>query len=144
MDLLTTYTHHLELQVITVLLLIFTLYSSLLHPLRFSSLLCLNHLFPGNGFVEIFQHPSFRLLSQPPMQNSCQFPHLPTVNSGTWLSTVDCQPTALSQSSNFHLERLSQSSANSGTLSPILCRNCQLSRCHLFSVIFDCRFSTNS
>jgi hypothetical protein len=28
--------------------------------------------------------------------------------------------------------------------SPILCWNCQLSRCYLFSIIFDCHFSTNS
>jgi hypothetical protein len=35
------------------------------------------------------------------------------------------------------------SSVDSETLNPILCCNCQLSR-HLFSIIFDCRFPTNS
>jgi hypothetical protein len=35
MDLLTTYTHHLEIQVITTLSLISTLYKSLQHPLSF-------------------------------------------------------------------------------------------------------------
>jgi hypothetical protein len=70
------------------------------------------------------------LLPQPPVQNSCQSPQ-------SQLPT-----------------------ANSGTLNPILCCNCQLSRCHVFSVFlnsstldcylkklsqsFGCRFSTDS
>jgi hypothetical protein len=54
------------------------------------------------------------LFSQPPVQNSCQFPQ-------SQLKTV-----------------------NSGILNPVLCCNYQLSRCHFFSVIFDRRFSTNS
>jgi hypothetical protein len=55
-------------------------------------------------------------LPQSPVQNSCQFPKLTAINSGT--------------------------------VNPILCCNCQLSRCHLFSyivsIIFNCRFSTDS
>jgi hypothetical protein len=40
-DLLMTYTHHMELQVITALLLISTLYSSLEHPLSLFPACCL-------------------------------------------------------------------------------------------------------
>jgi hypothetical protein len=50
MDLLTIYTHHSELQEITALPLISTLYKSPQHPLSFSSLLCFKQPFPGNGF----------------------------------------------------------------------------------------------
>jgi hypothetical protein len=52
MHLLTTYTHHSELQVITALSLISTLYKSSQHLLSFSSLLCLHQPFPSNGFYE--------------------------------------------------------------------------------------------
>jgi hypothetical protein len=33
--------------------------------------------------------------------------------------------------------------ANSGILNPVLCCNCQLSRCHLLSVIVDCRLQSS-
>jgi hypothetical protein len=49
LDLLTTYTHHSELQVITTLLLISTLYKPL-HAKTFPSLVCLQQPFPSNGF----------------------------------------------------------------------------------------------
>jgi hypothetical protein len=51
LDLLTTSIHHSEIQVITALWLISTLYKSPQHQLSlFSSLLCLHQPFPGNGF----------------------------------------------------------------------------------------------
>jgi hypothetical protein len=50
LDLLSTYTPDLELQVITASALVSTLYKSPRHPLSFSSLLCLDQPFPGNGF----------------------------------------------------------------------------------------------
>jgi hypothetical protein len=43
-------THHSELQAITALPLIYTLYSSLLQTLVFSSYYYLYYPFPGNGF----------------------------------------------------------------------------------------------
>jgi hypothetical protein len=50
LDLLATYTHRSELQVITALSLRSILYNSLLHPLLSS--VCYSHheSFPGNGF----------------------------------------------------------------------------------------------
>jgi hypothetical protein len=50
MDLLTTYTHHLELQVITALLLIHSLPITTAPTKPFSSLLFLHQLFPSSGF----------------------------------------------------------------------------------------------
>jgi hypothetical protein len=44
------YWHNSELQIITALSLISTLYKSPRRLLNFSSLLCLNRPFPGNGF----------------------------------------------------------------------------------------------
>jgi hypothetical protein len=48
LDLLTTFTHHLELQAITALSLTSTLHKSL-HAKYFPSLLCLQQLFPTNS-----------------------------------------------------------------------------------------------
>jgi hypothetical protein len=50
MDLLTTYTYHPELQVITALSLIFTLYKLPQHLLSLFYLLCLHRPFLDNGF----------------------------------------------------------------------------------------------
>jgi hypothetical protein len=50
LDLLATYTHNSEIQVITASPLISTIHKSPQHMLRVSSLLCLHQPFPGNGF----------------------------------------------------------------------------------------------
>jgi hypothetical protein len=53
LDLLTTYAHHSELRVITVLSLVSTLYRSPQHPLSLlPSLLCLHKPFPSNGLQQ--------------------------------------------------------------------------------------------
>jgi hypothetical protein len=53
-DLLTTYTctRYSELQIITTLSLIYTIYKSPQHPLSLFTAGCLHQLLPGNGFEE--------------------------------------------------------------------------------------------
>jgi hypothetical protein len=73
MDLLTTYTHHSELQVITALSLISTVYKSPQHPLSLFSACCiLISRFLGkasnNGDSSASRAQVFLL--QPPMHNS--------------------------------------------------------------------------
>jgi hypothetical protein len=106
-----TYTHHLELQVITVLFLIFTLHSSLQHPPSFSNLLCVNQPFPDNGFMDILQLPSLRsschsrLCRSPVSSLNCE---LSTLELDSQLSTANPQlslrhPTAISRDYLNHL-----------------------------------------
>jgi hypothetical protein len=54
-------------------------------------------------------------------------------------------PSQLNCQLSTHFECLNHlPTANSRTLNPVLYCICQLSRCHLFSIISDCRFSANS
>jgi hypothetical protein len=108
MNLLTTFTHHSELQVITAPPLITTLYKSPQHLLSLFPACCVltsHFLATAYNSGDSSASRAQVLLSQPPVLSSFQFPQ-------SQLTTI-----------------------NSGTLNPILCCNCQLSRCHLFSII---------
>jgi hypothetical protein len=75
MDLLTTYTHHSELQVLTALLLIFTLYKSPQHPLTLSPACCAFIIRYPTKISNSGDSSASRALflpSQPPVQNSYQ------------------------------------------------------------------------
>jgi hypothetical protein len=80
MDLLTTYTHHSELQVFTTPLMISTIHITTAPPKPFSSLLCLQQLFPSNGFWQwgLFSFPRSRRYRP---ENIPQMNSFPTVNS---------------------------------------------------------------
>jgi hypothetical protein len=76
MDLFTTYTHHSELQVSTALSLICTLYTSPQHPLSFPACYVLTScsLATVSNIGDSLASRTQILLSQSPVQNSCQFP----------------------------------------------------------------------
>jgi hypothetical protein len=105
-----------------------------LHTLQFNDI--------QTSFLSLLQFPMSvswqRLLTQELYQSDCNWTLQISLYYRThtdFSSLPDFQ--LLTELSRF-LHRLP--TANSGTLSPNLCCNCQLSRCHLFSVIFDCQF----
>jgi hypothetical protein len=118
----TIYTHHSKLQANTQLLLISTLYSSLLQILVFSVCYSLHCRFLETDFnrgiitvslnrtlqISLYYSTHKNFYSLPDPQHSTEYSrflrHLPTA-------------------------------ANFGTLNPFLCCNCQLSRSNLFSII---------
>jgi hypothetical protein len=110
----TPYTYHSELQAAAAQLLSSALHTWLLHTLLFSVYYSLHYPFPGNGFYHwnwITYHGTTA--------------HLKTSSS----------------LQNFQLwTELSRFLRYLPTANPVLCCNCQLSYCCLFSVIFDCRF----
>jgi hypothetical protein len=83
MDLLTTYTHHSELWVITALSLSFTLYKSL-HAKSFPSLLCLQQQLPSNSLQQwrffSFLHSHCYCLANIPQLNSASLGSSPGPN----------------------------------------------------------------
>jgi hypothetical protein len=118
LDLLTTYTAHSELQIITALSLMYTIYRSLEYAKSSQSSLAVSWQRIYNSLTVAAAHINSSL------------------HSLTLLFTTELP--ALNLLSRFlnHLP-----TANSGTLNPSLCCNCQLSRCHLFSINLHCRFS---
>jgi hypothetical protein len=113
LDLLTLCTHHSELQVITALSPVSTLYKSPQHPLRLFQPAGTGHSqakASNNG--DTSASSSQVLLLQPPVQNSCQFPELTSatyqlstncraISSQSPLqNSADCQPPTLSQPSS--------------------------------------------
>jgi hypothetical protein len=110
LDLLTTWTHDWELHLTTVLSLISTIHKSPQHSLSLFKHAVSSPAIPLATACNSGDSSDSRaqaLLSPQPVQNSCQF----------------------SQSQ--------QTTVNSGTLNPIVCCNCHLSHCNLFSIILS-------
>jgi hypothetical protein len=121
LDLLTTCTHHSEFQIITASSRIATLYKSLQHPLSFPACCVLTSRSLAKVSTNSGDSSTSRaqvVLSQPPVQNSCQFPQLPTANYELNYSAISSQPPLPSLTELPTLSSLSVILSSPGVLPP--------------------------